>query len=71
MESLRVLYGDIGEKENWKIEKLEEDKNKTIAIVGGGPSGITAAAFLARRGFKVHIYEKHEEIRRSFISRNT
>lgn len=55
-------------KEGWKIEKLEEDKNKKIAIIGGGPSGITAAAFLARRGFKTHIYEKHKEIRWTFIS---
>lgn len=55
-------------KEGWKIEKIEEDKNKKIAIVGGGPSGITAAAFLARRGFKVYIYEKHENMRWTFIS---
>ncbi|MDE5830681.1 MAG: NAD(P)-binding protein [Clostridia bacterium] len=57
--------------EKWEIEKLEEDKNKTVAIVGGGPSGITASAFLARRGFKVSIYEKHKEIRRAFISWDT
>lgn len=54
-------------KEEWKIEKIEEDKNKTVAIVGGGPSGITAAAYLARRGFKVCIYEKHNEVRRTFM----
>lgn len=58
-------------KEGWKIERLEEDKNKTVAIVGGGPSGITAAAFLARRGFKVCIYEKHGEIRRTFMPWHT
>ncbi len=58
-------------KEGWSIEKIEEDKNKTIAIVGGGPSGITASAYLARRGFKVHIYEKHNEIRRPFMPWNT
>ena len=58
-------------KENWKIEKLEEEKNKTVAIVGAGPSGIMASAYLARRGFKVFLYEKHEEIRRTFISWNT
>jgi len=58
----------MGIEKNWEIKRLEEDKNKTVAIVGGGPSGITAAAFLARRGFKVCIYEKHKEIRRTFIS---
>lgn len=47
---------------NWNIEKLEEKKNKKVAIIGGGPSGITAAAYLARRGFDVSIYEKHKEL---------
>ena len=47
---------------NWKISMLEEKKNKRIAIIGGGPSGITAAAYLARRGFDVSIYEKHAEL---------
>lgn len=41
---------------------LEEKKNKKVAIIGGGPSGITAAAYLARRGFDVSIYEKHKEL---------
>ena len=30
-----------------------------IAIIGGGPAGLTAAAFLARKGFKITIYEKY------------
>lgn len=53
-------------KEEWEIGLLEERKNKKIAIVGGGPAGITAAGYLARRGFDVCIYEKHSELRRPF-----
>jgi len=49
-------------KNKWEISKLDEDKNKSIAVVGGGPAGITAAAYLARKGFKVTIYEKHVEL---------
>lgn len=51
-------------KEGWKIGIIEgaEKKNKKIAIIGGGPSGLTAASFLARRGYKVSIYEKHESL---------
>ena len=37
-----------------------EDKIKKIAIIGGGPAGLTAAAFLARAGNKVTIYEKYD-----------
>ena len=37
----------------------EKQKNKKIAVIGGGPTGLTASAFLARNGFKVTIYEKY------------
>lgn len=58
-------------KKNWEISKLEEDKNLKVAIVGAGPCGITAASYLARRGFKVAIYEKHKELRRTTMPWNT
>jgi len=35
---------------------------KTVAVVGGGPTGITCALTLARRGHVVHLYEQHKEI---------
>ena len=53
-------------EKGWNIDKIEDKKNKKVAIVGGGPAGITAAGYLARRGVSVSIYEKHDEIRRTF-----
>ena len=47
---------------NWEIDMLEKKKSKKVAIIGGGPSGITAAAYLARRGYDVTIYEKHDAL---------
>lgn len=35
---------------------------KKIAIVGGGPAGLTASHFLAREGASVTIYEKYERL---------
>lgn len=40
-----------------KNKKLYE--NKKVAIIGGGPAGLTAGAFLAKNGIKVTIYEKY------------
>ena len=46
-------------KDVFKNEKKDENlKNKKVAIIGGGPSALTAAAFLAKEGIQVTIYER-------------
>lgn len=42
--------------------KVEGGCDKTVAVVGGGPSGMAAAFYLARLGAKVTIYEKREKL---------
>lgn len=46
---------------NIKVEKAIQDK-ENIAIIGGGPAGITIAIILAKRGYKVTIFDAHEKI---------
>jgi len=38
------------------------DTGKTVGIVGGGPSGLTAAYFLTMMGHKVVVYDEHEKL---------
>ena len=38
------------------------DKKKRVAIVGGGPAGISAAFYLAKTGYQVKIYEANARI---------
>ena len=60
---LEAYVGDIAIKEGFPIYKFtEEKKNKRVAIVGGGPAGISTAAMLARNGYEVVIYEKYDKL---------
>lgn len=58
---IEAYIGDLAIENKWKIDtdKNIEKHNKKIAVIGGGPSGLTCAAFLAKRGYSVTIYEKH------------
>ncbi len=41
-----------------KVERVPVTRNETIAIVGAGPAGLTAAQDLAKRGYKVTVFEE-------------
>ena len=40
-------------------EKNKKISNKKVAVIGGGPAGLTCSAFLAKSGIKVTIFEKY------------
>ena len=52
-------------------EEIPKKNGKKVAVVGGGPAGLTCSAFLARKGYEVTIYEKHEKLRRHTIAWHT
>lgn len=46
---------------NEEIKKNKEiNGNKKVAVIGGGPAGLMASAFLTKSGVKVTIYEKYD-----------
>ncbi|MCR4615948.1 MAG: FAD-dependent oxidoreductase [Clostridiales bacterium] len=40
------------------IPEIAEDTGKRVAIIGGGPGGLSAAYFLRRKGHSVKVYDK-------------
>ena len=46
----------------WK-DKVRKDAptGKKVAVIGGGPSGLTAAYYLAKKGHEVTVFEKNEK----------
>ena len=51
---------NVSLKSCWKYDENSTIKNKKVAVIGGGPAGLTAGAFLAKSGVKVTIYEKYD-----------
>jgi glutamate synthase len=58
---LEAFIGDWAIKENYSVE-IKKANGKKIAVIGGGPSGLTCSAFLAREGFEVTIFEKYQTL---------
>jgi len=66
--SLPIMIGDLQRhttnwamKNNPQLFEAGEPNGKKIAIIGGGPAGLSSARELARFGYQVTIYEKHEK----------
>ncbi len=60
---LEAYVGELGLQYGYEIPKFsEEKKNKRIAVVGGGPAGLTVASWLVRNGYEVTIYERYDKL---------
>lgn len=62
--TMEAYIGDLSIENNYElsVEVDERAKDKSVAVIGSGPAGLTCAGFLARRGVKVTIYEKHDKL---------
>lgn len=57
--SLKRFIGDYVLQDGYEIPKVEAKPStgKRISVIGGGPSGLTCAYYLANLGHEVHVYE--------------
>ena len=60
--NLETYIFDNALQKNYKIETTNKIEGKKVAVIGGGPSGLTCAAFLSMNGAKVTIYEKQPKL---------
>jgi NADPH-dependent glutamate synthase beta subunit-like oxidoreductase len=59
INSIERFIGDYAIDHDLKAEPIEGEgaKDQKIAVIGGGPSGLSCAYQLARRGYKVTVFE--------------
>ncbi len=54
---LKAFAADEDMKENTYVPEVAENTGKKVAIIGGGPAGLTAAYFLRTKGHSVTIFD--------------
>jgi NADPH-dependent glutamate synthase beta subunit-like oxidoreductase len=60
--AMERFVGDRALAEGWSYPAIPIDKKEKVAIVGGGPSGLSAAYQLRRRGYRITIFEGEAQL---------
>ncbi len=59
---LERFVGDVAIEQGWAFEPPVVERAERVAVVGGGPSGLSAAFQLRRRGYRVTLFEAQPEL---------
>lgn len=60
--SLERFVGDMALAEGWVFPLPEVELSQSVAVVGGGPAGLSAAYQLRRQGLQVTLFEAREAL---------
>lgn len=59
---LKRYAADSDGADAWKVRRVFKPKTgKTVAVIGAGPTGLTAAYYLAKQGHQVTVFESKEK----------
>ena len=61
IKALERFLGDLALEKSWRLPVGEPAGNETIAVVGAGPAGLSAAYQLRKKGFGVTVYEARQK----------
>jgi NADPH-dependent glutamate synthase beta subunit-like oxidoreductase/Pyruvate/2-oxoacid:ferredoxin oxidoreductase delta subunit len=62
INSVEHFLGEYANKNNLKFVAPEQKTGKKVAVIGGGPAGLSCAYQLALKGHDVTIFDEHEHL---------
>ena len=62
INAVEQYVGDWANDNSLTLGEAGKDTGKTVAVVGSGPAGLTAAYFLRKKGHAVTIFESQEKL---------
>jgi len=61
--SVEKYITDTAFEKGWvKPAKPRRERPESVGIIGGGPGGMAAAEQLRKKGYRVHIYDRHDRM---------
>ncbi|NLH81348.1 MAG: NAD(P)-binding protein, partial [Phyllobacteriaceae bacterium] len=62
INAVEQYVGDWAIDNGLTLPTPEAETGKTVAVIGGGPAGLAAAAFVRRKGHAVTLFEAHDRL---------
>jgi NADPH-dependent glutamate synthase beta subunit-like oxidoreductase len=62
INSLEQYLGDLALEKGWALPPAGASQGKSVAVVGGGPAGLSCAYQLRRFGYDVTVYESRDQV---------
>lgn len=62
VNALEQYVGDVAIEKKWALPAPAVELDRKVAVVGGGPAGLSCAYHLRRRGFQVTLYDANPEL---------